>query len=73
MGSGPSYSDSPSDNVNSSLHYFTFTLIPCECERNSGAYMHSISVMPLLKLPDWVAKSVYSKTYLPLGSQSMKK
>ena len=60
--------------TNSSNNYrITLIRTPPECERNSGAYMHSISVMPLLKLPDWVAKSVYSKTYLPLGSQSMKK
>ncbi len=53
--------------------YRTFTLTPAECDWNSGAYMHSMCVMPLLKSPDCVAKRVYSKTYLPFGIQSMKK
>ena len=42
--------------------YSTFILIPSLCDENSGAYMHCILVMPLLKLPVCVTNSGYSNT-----------
>ncbi len=42
--------------------YSTVTLIPSLCDVNSGAYIHCIVVMPLLKFPAWVTNIGYSKT-----------
>jgi len=34
-----------------SIHHSTFTVIPSECELNSGAYMHCRVVIPLENTP----------------------
>ena len=44
------------------LVYFTSRRIPWECEENSGAYMHWMLLIPLLKSPFWATRTGYSKT-----------
>ncbi len=51
----------------------TFTRTPSLWLLNSGAYMHMAVVMPLLKSPACVTRSVYSNTYVPGAMRSKKK
>ena len=54
-------------------HFTTFTLIPSLLLANSGAYMHCILVIPLLKSPLCWTVNGYSNTYVPFGSFAKKK